>query len=584
MSDQPISGLPEITTLGSGDLFPVVQSDVTSKINYDNFLVSLNSQYLKLSGGTMTGPLVIEESIPIKMGLWDILGIGAQMDLIVDEVEAIWNVVTLGTVRATSITESGVSEFTAVDGILGNVAMEYVASIKSANDIGTEPLLKYRIYSDLLQDIGVRPLFGVYNNSTQKFLVGNKGDIKISETTTPTDSLSDEVQIYAKEDIDTNTKLFYRQSNGTEVGPLGVGGSSSPLTTKGDLFGFDTTNNRIPVGTNGQVLTADSVSPIGVSWQSTSGGGITSLAGDTAAIQTFTAGNGIDIVNNSPDHLFAINNTVVTRNAVNTYVAGVTQNFVPNNITVGLNIGSFAGNPSVLNDGDVWLNSTTNQLFGRINGVNVDLGVSGELNTISSLGGGIPITATIPKVGVDLQTISIATTNPITSNSVADLLTFSLNPITDVDISNIAEISVSKLQDGNPGQFLRTDVTGNDVQWTDDIFTINYVIDGGGFAISPGIKGNVIVDFDCEVIEWAIVGLPIGDIVVDVSSSTFAAFPVVSSIAGTELPTITATDKGEDRSITTWDNIVSGDILQFNVTSVNTIQRCTVALKCRKTG
>ncbi len=40
----------------------------------------------------------------------------------------------------------------------------------------------------------------------------------------------------------------------------------SPLTTKGDLYGFDTANNRIPVGSNGQVLTADSTQALGVKW------------------------------------------------------------------------------------------------------------------------------------------------------------------------------------------------------------------------------------------------------------------------------------------------------------------------------
>jgi hypothetical protein len=43
-------------------------------------------------------------------------------------------------------------------------------------------------------------------------------------------------------------------------------GGSSPLTTKGDLFGFDTANNRIPVGPDTDVLTADSTQPLGVKW------------------------------------------------------------------------------------------------------------------------------------------------------------------------------------------------------------------------------------------------------------------------------------------------------------------------------
>jgi hypothetical protein len=41
---------------------------------------------------------------------------------------------------------------------------------------------------------------------------------------------------------------------------------ASPLTTKGDLYGFDSANNRIPVGSNGQILTADSTQTLGLKW------------------------------------------------------------------------------------------------------------------------------------------------------------------------------------------------------------------------------------------------------------------------------------------------------------------------------
>lgn len=43
-------------------------------------------------------------------------------------------------------------------------------------------------------------------------------------------------------------------------------GTASPLTTKGDVWGYSTTNARVPVGTNGQVLTADSTQTTGVKW------------------------------------------------------------------------------------------------------------------------------------------------------------------------------------------------------------------------------------------------------------------------------------------------------------------------------
>jgi len=46
---------------------------------------------------------------------------------------------------------------------------------------------------------------------------------------------------------------------------------SSPLTTKGDLYGFSTLDARIPIGTNNQVLTADSAEALGLKWATPAG-------------------------------------------------------------------------------------------------------------------------------------------------------------------------------------------------------------------------------------------------------------------------------------------------------------------------
>lgn len=43
-------------------------------------------------------------------------------------------------------------------------------------------------------------------------------------------------------------------------------GGSSPLTTKGDLYTYSTTDTRIGVGANGTVLTADSAEATGLKW------------------------------------------------------------------------------------------------------------------------------------------------------------------------------------------------------------------------------------------------------------------------------------------------------------------------------
>jgi hypothetical protein len=75
---------------------------------------------------------------------------------------------------------------------------------------------------------------------------------------------------------DTNATQYYSGSAW-----VNVGGGSSPLTTKGDLYTYSTTDARLAVGTNGQVLTADSAEATGLKWASASSGGLTLLSTTT---------------------------------------------------------------------------------------------------------------------------------------------------------------------------------------------------------------------------------------------------------------------------------------------------------------
>jgi hypothetical protein len=82
---------------------------------------------------------------------------------------------------------------------------------------------------------------------------------------------------------DTNSTEYYSGSAW-----VAIGGSASPLTTKGDLYGFSTTNARVAVGTNGQVLTADSTAATGVAWATAASGGGLTLISTTAFNNTVT--------------------------------------------------------------------------------------------------------------------------------------------------------------------------------------------------------------------------------------------------------------------------------------------------------
>jgi hypothetical protein len=70
---------------------------------------------------------------------------------------------------------------------------------------------------------------------------------------------------------------------------VAVDTGTSPLTTKGDLFTFSTVNARLGVGTNGQVLTADSAEATGLKWATAGGGGKVLQVASTIKTDTFTA-------------------------------------------------------------------------------------------------------------------------------------------------------------------------------------------------------------------------------------------------------------------------------------------------------
>lgn len=118
------------------------------------------------------------------------------------------------------------------------------------------------------------------------------------------------------------------------------------------------------------------------------------------------------------------------------------------------------------------------------------------------------------------------------------------------------------------------------------VVTITFIIDGGGAAITTGIKGDLEIPFACTINRVTMLADQSGSIVVDIWKQAYADFPPenANSITASAPPTITTDTDSQDSTLTDWTTaITAGDCLRFNVDSVTDIERVTISLKVTKT-
>lgn len=118
--------------------------------------------------------------------------------------------------------------------------------------------------------------------------------------------------------------------------------------------------------------------------------------------------------------------------------------------------------------------------------------------------------------------------------------------------------------------------------------TLAYSIDGGGSAITTGIKGTGLrIPFGCTITRATLLAETSGAVVVDIWKDTYANFPptVADTITASAKPTIAASGvKDEDATLTGWTTaIAADDILYFNIDSVTTITHLTIFLRVVRT-
>lgn len=113
--------------------------------------------------------------------------------------------------------------------------------------------------------------------------------------------------------------------------------------------------------------------------------------------------------------------------------------------------------------------------------------------------------------------------------------------------------------------------------------TIQFVIDGGGSAITAGVKGDLEIPSDFYITHVTMLADTTGSIIVDLWSDTYANYPptVADTVCGSSFPTISSAAKSTTSTFTGWvtRTLLRGNTLRYNVNSAATITRCTVSLR-----
>jgi hypothetical protein len=119
-------------------------------------------------------------------------------------------------------------------------------------------------------------------------------------------------------------------------------GATSPLTTKGDIYVYGSSDTRLPVGSNDQILVADSNESLGLKWATSSSGGLTLISETVASalsslsfstisgsykqlllvwggIRHSTTGSGFDIrLNNNSNSVYACQFSPISGTTIST--------------------------------------------------------------------------------------------------------------------------------------------------------------------------------------------------------------------------------------------------------------------------
>lgn len=109
--------------------------------------------------------------------------------------------------------------------------------------------------------------------------------------------------------------------------------------------------------------------------------------------------------------------------------------------------------------------------------------------------------------------------------------------------------------------------------------------DAGGDELPTGVLGDLLVPFACTITAATLLADQAGDAVVDIWKDTTANFPPTDadSITASAQPTLSNAASATDSTLTDWTTSISaGDVLRFNLDSVDTITRLSIILTVKR--
>jgi hypothetical protein len=175
-----------------------------------------------------------------------------------------------------------------------------------------------------------------------------------------------------------------------------------------------------------------------------------------------------------------------------------------------------------------------------------------------------------------------ASTGPVTINvnGIGALPAYKYNGTQVCGAGDIANVAVYRavwtglINGGGGGAFI-VDALGV----SNTLSSIEFVIDGGGSAITTGIKGYIRCPIPALIYEWGIMADQGGSIVVDIFGAN-NAIPTTSIVGVGNKPTLSAQQYSGMIGVSGWTNATLGvgEWIAFSVSSASNVTRVTVVL------